>query len=284
MDDSEYLLIDENSNDFCDEKINYNINFIIRNIHTIINNMRNTKNYNLFLNIFKNIVDISTEEINYFFKNKILKINKINSPFLSSELLKNNSKNNFEKVSVPYISKPSNKMYSLVISLDDTLIHFQDGSIKNNKGLAQLRPGLSEFFDAVKPYYEIIVFSCGNKKYSDLILNSVDNKNIYIDYKLNRDHCIIVKNDYVKDITKIGRDINKIIIVDSMPQNYRLNKENGIYIKSFYGDNPNDKVLYYLSKILVKIARNGGDVRDGIKKYWIEIINKISSNIFNNYY
>ena len=284
MDDSEYLLIDENSNDFCHEKINYNINFIIRNIHTIINNMRSTKNYNLFLNIFKKLVDTSIEEINYFFKNKILKINKINSPFLSSELLKNNSQNNIEKISVPYISKPSNKMYSLVISLDDNLIHFQEGSIKNNKGLAKLRPGLSEFFDAVKPYYEIIVFSCGNKKYSDLILNSVDNKNIYIDYRLYRDHCIIIKNDYVKDITRIGRSINKIIIVDNIPQNYRLNKDNGIYIKSFYGNNPNDKVLFYLSNILVKIAKDGGDVRDGIKKYWNEIIIKISSNIFINYY
>ena len=284
MDDNEYLLIDENADGYCDEKINYNINFIIRNIHTIINNMKNTKNYNIFMNIFKNVSEISMEEINYFFRNKILKINIVNSPFLSLEPLKNNSINKNSKMNAPYIKKPSKKNYSLVISLDDTLLHFKAGMNKNNKGIVKLRPGLTEFFEAVKPYYEIIVFNCGNKNYCDLILNSFDNKNIYIDYKLNRDHCIIVKNDYIKDITKIGRDINKIIIVDNIPQNYRLNKENGIYIKSFYGDNPNDKVLYYLSKILVKIARNGGDVRDGIKKYWIEIINKISSNIFNNYY
>ena len=282
MDDSEYLLMDDNANNCCDEKINYNINFIIRNIHTIINNIKNKKNYNLFLNLFKNIYDISMEEINQFFRNKILKINIINSPFLSNELLTNNPKNKGAKAGIPYITKPNNKNYSLVVSLDDTLIHFKKGSIKNNKGVVQIRPGLSEFFNAVKPYYEIIVFNCGNKKYNDLILNSIDNKNIYIDYRLNRDHCIIIENDYVKDITNIGRDINKIIIVDNIPQNYRLNKDNGIYIKSFYGD-PNDKVLVYLSKILVNIAKNGGDVREGIKKYWNEIINKINSNIFVNY-
>lgn len=246
--------------------------------------MKNTKNYNIFMNIFKNVSEISMEEINYFFRNKILKTNIVNSPFLSLELLKNNSINKNSKMNAPFIKKPSNKNYSLVISLDDTLIHFKADMNKNNKGIMQLRPGLSEFFESVKPYYEIIVFNCGNKNYCDLIINSVDNKNIYIDYKLNRDHCIIVKNDYVKDITKIGRDINKIIIVDSMPQNYRLNKENGIYIKSFYGDNPNDKILFCLSKVLINIVKNGGDIRNGIKKYTNEIINKISSNIYNNYY
>ena len=224
------------------------------------------------------------EELNQFFRNKILKINIINSSLLSSEILKKIGQNSASKINSPYITKPNKKNYSLIISLDDTLVHFKTGSIKNNKGIIQLRPGLSEFFDSIKPYYEIIIFNCGNKKYGDLIINSIDNKNSYIDYRLNRDHCIIFNNDYVKDISKIGRPINKIVIVDNIPQNYRLHKENGIYIKSFYGDNPNDKILFYLSKILIDIARNGGDAREGIKKNWNEIINKISSNIYNNYY
>ena len=74
------------------------------------------------------------------------------------------------------------------------------------------------------------------------------------------------------------------MVVDNIPQNYRLHKENGINIKSFYGDKSNDKILFSLNKILINIAKNGGDVRDGIKKYWNEIISKISSNIYINYY
>ena len=176
------------------------------------------------------------------------------------------------------------KEFSLVISLDETLIHFKSGSIKNNKGVIQLRPGLMEFFEAIKPYYEIIIFSNGNKKYTDLIVNSIDEKKIYIDYRLYREHCIIICNDFVKDISRIGRPINKIVIIDNIPQNYRLHKENGINIKSFYGDKSNDKILFSLNKILINISKLGGDVRDGIKKYWNEIISKISSNICNNYY
>jgi Dullard-like phosphatase family protein len=288
IEDNEYLLIDQSTYASCEEKITYNLNFIIRNIHTIINNMKNTKNYSNLMYLFKKIGNINInndiEEINEFFRNKILKINVVNSSLLCTEILKNNSQKFTSKINSPYITIPSKKKYSLVISLDDTLVHLKEGSVKNNKGTVLLRPGLSDFFTAIKPYYEIIVFNCGNKQYGDLIINTFDNKNKFIDYRLNRDHCIIINNDYVKDISKIGRSINKIVIVDNLPQNYRLHKENGIYIKSFYGDNPHDKILSYLSKTLINIAKYGGDIKDGIKQYWNEIINKNSSNIYNNYY
>ena len=276
----EYLLINKHTILSFEEKIDYNINFIIRNIHTIINNMKNTKNYNNILNYFKKLVNINIEEINQFFRDKIFKANNINSTLLCSKIITNNN----IKIIPPYISYPNKKEFSLVISLDETLIHFKSGSVKNNKGVIQLRPGLIEFFEAIKPYYEIIIFCNGNKTYTDLIVNSIDEKKIYIDYKLYRDHCIIICNDFVKDISRIGRPVNKIVIVDNIPQNYRLHKENGINIKSFYGDKSNDKILFSLNKILINIAKNGGDVRDGIKRYWNEIISKINSNIYNNYY
>ena len=48
----------------------------------------------------------------------------------------------------------------------------------------------------------------------------------------------------------IGRDIAKCIIVDNIPQNFRLQKENGIFIKSFYSENKNDDSLIQLGPIL----------------------------------
>ena len=44
------------------------------------------------------------------------------------------------------------------------------------------------------------------------------------------------------------------IIVDNMPQNFRRQKENGIFIKTFYGDDTNDSALYELSVILKSIS------------------------------
>jgi Dullard-like phosphatase family protein len=266
LDDSEYLLIDQNSNFSYEEKINYNMNFIIRNIHTIINNMKNAINYDNFLDLFKKINDVSFEDMNNFYRHKILKINFLNSSFLSSEIIKNNLQY-YENLKLPpYITTSNEKKFTLVISLDETLIHFKKGNIKTNQGIIQLRPGILEFFEAVKPYYEIVLFCNGNKKYSDLVINSVEKNRKYIDQRLYREQSIVVNNDFVKDISKIGRPIDKTIIVDNLPQNFRLNKENGINIKSFYGDNPNDKILFNLSKILVNIGKTNGDVREEIKK------------------
>ena len=280
LDDNEYLLMDKKSHLSFEETLDFNLNFIIKNIHTIISNIKNATNVKIFTNIFKELINIKFEELTQFFIDKILKTNFINSSLKCSMILKNQ----INKINTPYIENKNKKKFSLVISLDETLIHFKEDEIDNNKGVIQLRPGIVEFFDSIKPYYEIIVFSSGNKKYNDLIINSVDEINRYIDYSLWRDHCLVISNDFVKDISRIGRPINRIIIVDNIPQNYRLHKENGINIKSFYGDNPNDKILLSLSKILIQIGLNEEDAREGIKKYWNDIINKITSNIYANYY
>ena len=165
------------------------------------------------------------------------------------------------------------------------MLHFKiDKKTKNNnKGVIQLRPWLNEFLSEIKPYYEIIAFSNGDKKYTELILNAIDKNKIFFDNKLNRNNCIIMNNDFVKDISILKKDINKIIIVDNLVQNYRLHLENGINIKSFYGE-INDKILLELKKILIKIAKLGGDTRTGIKYFRDDIINKVSSNVYIDYY
>ena len=84
-------------------------------------------------------------------------------------------------------------------------------------------------------------------------------------------------NYYIKDISRLGRDLSKIIIVDNMPQNFRLQKENGILIHSFFGEDENDNALFHLKKVLVRIFEENDDVRNSIKKYKNEIIRKISS-------
>ena len=80
-------------------------------------------------------------------------------------------------------------------------------------------------------------------------------------------------------IKRIGRPLDKIIIVDNMPQNFRLQKENGIIIKAFWGEDNFDTALIDLYPILVNIAKEGGDVRKSLVKYRDEIVEKVTSNI-----
>ena len=281
IDDNEYLLLKQNNNSIIspEDKLNYNLNFIIKNIHTIINNMKKSSDYKLFIQIFQQMNNISLENIYDFFINNIYQINIINSTLAVASKLFLTNNNDINKIIL------NKKKYTLLISLDGTLIHFKiDNKNKNNnKGIIQLRPGLKEFLSDIKPYYEIIAFSNGDKKYTDLLINSLDKNKIFFENKLYREHCIIMNNDFVKDISKLGKDLSKIIIVDNLVQNFRLNLENGINIKSFNGE-INDKILKELGKILIKIAKFGGDIRRGISYYKDDIINKVSSNIYCYYY
>ena len=180
------------------------------------------------------------------------------------------------KIDPPFIKTPNKKNYTLVLDLDETLINIEFKDNSNNKCILHLRPGLFWFLSRVKPFYELITFTSASREYAQPIINEIELKNKYFDYTFFREHSVISGNDFVKDISRIGRDMKRIIIVDNMEQNFRLNKNNGIKIKAFYGDQ-NDKVLYELSKILVMIVKQGfNDLTLALQHYANEIKVKIS--------
>jgi CTD small phosphatase-like protein 2 len=53
----------------------------------------------------------------------------------------------------------------------------------------------------------------------------------------------------VKDLSKLGRNLQKTIIIDNVSQNFSLEEENGLQIISFLGDE-NDSILLELSSYL----------------------------------
>ena len=61
-------------------------------------------------------------------------------------------------------------------------------------------------------------------------MEAIEGDKKYFTNVFYREHAVINNDDYVKDISRIGRDLSKMIIVDNMPQNFRLQKENGILI------------------------------------------------------
>lgn len=77
-----------------------------------------------------------------------------------------------------------------------------------------------------------------------------------------------MKDIYVKDLSKLGRDLKNVIIVDNNPDAYLWHKENAIPIRSWY-DDQNDCELKDLIPILQKLAK----VED-VRKY----IPRISKN------
>ena len=242
----------------------------------IMNNNDNLKND--FCNLFKNIDNLSFNILYEFYNTKVLKIINKNASVTGKNASSYGGIMSINNVKAPYLPNKSNKKFTLVLDLDETLIAFKVDPNQENKGLLKFRPGLDYFLLKMKIFYEIIVFTSATQEYADPIENCIEQNEKYFDARLYRQHTIIYENDFVKDISRIGRDLDKIIIVDNMPQNFRLQKENGIFIKPFWGDDVFDTALFSLADILEKIYMQFDDVRKGIYYFKDEIINKVTSN------
>ena len=229
-----------------------------------------------FYSLFENLFSISADKLLHYFKSKIIRVINQNASVAGIESISDIDNN---KVEVPYLKNKCPKKFSLVLDLDETLISFKLEPGDENKGTIRFRPYLDSFLQKVREKYEIIVFTSGTKDYADPLEDAIEQEENYFDARLYRQHTVAYGKDIVKDISRIGRPLDKICIVENMPQNYRLQKENGILIKSFYGDDIYDTALVSLGEILIKISNEFDDVRKVIAHYKNEILNNVTSNL-----
>ena len=226
--------------------------------------------------LFNNISKLPNTAINEFFYDKILYIpNKEGSIITTLNINQIPTTNNIKP---PYIKTQSNKKYSLVLDLDETLFFVK--FVKNkDKGILHYRPYLFDFLDSLFPFYELISFTTATKIYAEPILNAIESNKKYFSYKFYREHCIIKNKTLIKDISRLGRDMSKILLIDNTSHNFYLCKNNGILIYPFYNENNADSTLLELKKILIKIYyKNYEDIREATIDFKNEIIMKVSCN------
>ena len=275
----------------------YIIKDILQSMNQNFENNNNINTNNELIQIFSFLYNIffSKEIINYdslsisaleeLFNQNIF---KHENKFSKSNILNNincinNEYYNFNKydeidTNVPYLKFPCKKEYTLILDLDETLICFKSSKNDENIGNIHIRPGLEIFLEIIKEFYEIVIFTIGTREYANIILDLIEKKNNtkYFDGRLYREHATKIGNKYIKDLSKIGRDLSKTLIVDNNPHSFKFQHENGILISSYFGEKNNDKALVELQKLLIKIYKEKGDVRESIEKHKEEIIQKIS--------
>ena len=235
----------------------------IENKIKLIINKKNHMLYNAYNKL--NISNIE-EFINLCLKILGLNENEINE--LNKELDNEDNTDIIKSVNVPFLSpieKKDNYILTIVLDLDKTLIYCDDEEDENYeeeedeekeeevKNEIILRPGLYEFLDSLmKLKCELIIFTSSKKQKADEYINKIEKNKKYFNKILYRDYCTLIGAAYVKDISKLGRDLSKTIIIDNDLGCFYLQQENGILIKSFNGEK-DDKNLFNLLNILQKI-------------------------------
>ena len=112
--------------------------------------------------------------------------------------------------------------------------------------------------------YEIVIFTASVSSYADPIIDALEKEAGTTFQRLYRQHCSYINQTYIKDLSKVGRDITNCIIVDNNPDAYTYNPENAIPIVSWFEDQA-DTELKKITPILESLT-NTQDVRRYIKQ------------------
>ena len=279
----------------------YELNFhgqnkIIKNI--LINFLTNLSSVNStlaenILNILNLSKNFSLKRVisEHIYNNKLIneKIDQITNKIISPENLPNdnienmgfnnvlnsyNDENNDINLSldeddyflsplVPFLpQKPSEdkRDYCLVLDLDETLVHY----IQNeNDSYVIVRHGTEKFIKFLSEFCEIVIFTGSKKRYVDTVIDGLEVKN-FIDHRLYRQHTTSYNGYYIKDLSKLGRPLNKMIIIDNIEENYQLQMYNGLNISNYEGEDNDYELEYLLKDLLPVVQKPGKDIYEGL--------------------
>ena len=241
-----------------------------------------TKTLNRFIDIFLYTILFGELEINKQKMQKNLETNgtkKDRNKRSKKNLYSGSALFNNVKDTAPYLPEIDKKYkFTLVLDMDETLVHF---FFTHMNGMFFVRPYCFDFLNELNNYYEIVTFTAGIKDYADNILNLLDINDNIIKYRLYRSHVTSAPFSSYKDLKLLGRDLKKIIIIDNLRENFRLQPDNGLFIKTWTSD-VNDTQFKDLLNILKCIAvYNVDDVRPIIQRINERI--KISGELINPY-
>ncbi|RHW73397.1 TFIIF-stimulated CTD phosphatase [Trypanosoma brucei equiperdum] len=156
---------------------------------------------------------------------------------------------------------------TLILDLDETLVHSSLTSQSRHHDLVldvrmentsttvyvAFRPFMREFLQAVAPLFEVIIFTASVSVYCNQLMDAIDTDNILGSLRLYREHCSILNGAYVKDLSLLGRDLDRVAIIDNSPVAYLFQQRNAIPIPSWF-DDPGDNELQQLIPMLEILA------------------------------
>lgn len=171
---------------------------------------------------------------------------------------------------------PNSKKVTLVLDLDETLVHcgFQadpgaDIQLQIEYGgqrftvFGRRRPHLQAFLAEASQHFEVVCFTASQRLYAEKIIRLIDPCG-HISHSLFREACVNVQGNFIKDLTLLGRDLRHTILLDNSPHAFGFQVENGIPIVSWFNDAADDQLPATMSWL--KTLATADDVRPHVAR------------------
>ncbi|XP_044266590.1 phosphatase Herzog [Tribolium madens] len=143
----------------------------------------------------------------------------------------------------------------MVIDLDETLVHSSFKPISNADFVVPVeidgtvhqvyvlkRPHVDEFLKRMGELYECVLFTASLAKYADPVADLLDQWGVFRS-RLFRESCVFYRGNYVKDLNKLGRELQQIVIVDNSPASYIFHPDNAVPVASWFDDMSDSELL-----------------------------------------
>ncbi|XP_056599469.1 CTD (carboxy-terminal domain, RNA polymerase II, polypeptide A) small phosphatase-like b isoform X1 [Triplophysa dalaica] len=143
----------------------------------------------------------------------------------------------------------------VVIDLDETLVHSSFKPISNADFIVPVeidgtvhqvyvlkRPHVDEFLQKMGELFECVLFTASLAKYADPVADLLDQWGVFR-VRLFRESCVFHRGNYVKDLSRLGRELRNVIIVDNSPASYIFHPENAVPVQSWFDDMTDTELL-----------------------------------------
>ncbi|KAM7405278.1 hypothetical protein PAMP_012552 [Pampus punctatissimus] len=159
---------------------------------------------------------------------------------------------------LPEVKDQDQGKICVVIDLDETLVHSSFKPISNADFIVPVeiegtthqvyvlkRPYVDEFLQRMGELFECVLFTASLAKYADPVTDLLDQCGVFRT-RLFRESCVFHQGCYVKDLSRLGRDLHKTLILDNSPASYIFHPNNAVPVLSWFDDVDDAELLNLL--------------------------------------
>lgn len=149
---------------------------------------------------------------------------------------------------LPSVTVEDEGKLCVVIDLDETLVHSSFKPISNADFIVPVeiegtthqvyvlkRPHVDEFLQRMGELFECVLFTASLSKYADPVTDLLDRCGVFR-ARLFRESCVYHHGCYVKDLSRLGRQLSRTLILDNSPASYIFHPENAVPVMSWFDD------------------------------------------------